>query len=38
MLAKQGWRLAQNPDSLCAVLLKAKYFHLADILFLGGAF
>jgi hypothetical protein len=26
MLAKQGWRLWQNPDSLCAQVLKAKYF------------
>lgn len=27
MLAKQGWRLVTNPDSLCARLLKGKYFH-----------
>jgi hypothetical protein len=26
MLAKQGWRLVQCPDSLCARILKAKYF------------
>lgn len=26
MLAKQGWRLIHNPDSLCAKVLKAKYF------------
>jgi len=26
MLAKQGWRLVMNPDSLCAQLLKAKYY------------
>ncbi|KAM1633707.1 hypothetical protein ACFXTN_010725 [Malus domestica] len=25
-LAKQGWRLVQNPDSLASQLLKAKYF------------
>jgi hypothetical protein len=25
MLAKQGWRLCQNPDSLCAQILQAKY-------------
>jgi hypothetical protein len=26
MLAKQGWRLLQNPDSLCAKVLQAKYY------------
>jgi hypothetical protein len=26
MLARQGWRLIKNPDSLCAQILKAKYF------------
>lgn len=26
LLAKQGWRLVQNPDSLASWLLKAKYF------------
>lgn len=26
MLAKQGWRLVQQPDSLCSRILKAKYF------------
>jgi hypothetical protein len=25
MLARQGWRILQNPDSLCAQLLNAKY-------------
>ena len=25
MLAWQGWRILQNPDSLCAQLLRAKY-------------
>lgn len=32
MLAKQGWRLIQNPDSLCARILKAKYFRDGDLL------
>jgi hypothetical protein len=27
MLAKQGWRLLTSPDSLCARILKGKYFH-----------
>jgi hypothetical protein len=27
MLAKQGWRLIMKPDSLCAKVLKGKYFH-----------
>lgn len=26
ILAKQGWRLLTNPDSLCARVMKAKYF------------
>jgi hypothetical protein len=26
MLGKQGWRLVMNPDSLCAKVLKGKYF------------
>jgi hypothetical protein len=26
MPAKQGWRLLTNPDSLCARVMKAKYF------------
>jgi hypothetical protein len=26
MLGKQGWRLMMNPDSLCARVLKGKYF------------
>jgi hypothetical protein len=30
MLAKQGWRLITKPDSLCAKVLKGKYFHDRD--------
>jgi hypothetical protein len=26
MLARQGWRLLMNPESLCAQVLRAKYF------------
>lgn len=26
MLAKQGWRLLQHPESLCLKVLKAKYY------------
>jgi hypothetical protein len=32
MLAKQGWRMIQNLDSLCAQILKAKYSPNGDIL------
>lgn len=32
MLAKQGWRLWQNPDSLYARILKAKYFPNTSVL------
>jgi hypothetical protein len=32
MLAKQAWRLIHSPDSLCAKLLKAKYYLESDIL------
>jgi hypothetical protein len=32
MLAKQGWRINQNPNSFCAQILKAKYFPDGDIL------
>ena len=32
MLAKQAWRLLENPDSLCATILRAKYFPDGDLL------
>ena len=32
MLAKQGWRLIQNLDSLCARILKANYYPNSDFL------
>ena len=32
MLAKQCWRLLQNPDSLCARVLSAKYYPDGNIL------
>ncbi|GJN04595.1 hypothetical protein PR202_ga22158 [Eleusine coracana subsp. coracana] len=32
MLAKQVWRLIQNPSSLCDRILKARYFPTSDIL------
>ena len=35
LLAKQCWRLITNPDSLCASILKAKYYPNCDILLAG---
>jgi len=35
MLAKQSWRFMQNPDSLCARVLGAKYFPDGNILAAG---
>lgn len=32
LLARQGWRLIQNPDSLCARVLKSKYYPNGDLL------
>lgn len=32
MLAKQGWHLIQEPNSLCAQVLRAKYFPARDVL------
>ncbi|XP_073362313.1 uncharacterized protein [Aegilops tauschii subsp. strangulata] len=32
MLARQGWRMPQNPESLCARVLGAKYFPDGNVL------
>jgi hypothetical protein len=32
MLAKQSWQLWHNPDSLCARVLKAKYYATTSVL------
>jgi len=35
MLGKQGWRLMTNPDSLCARVLKGKYYPQGDFMSAG---
>jgi hypothetical protein len=32
MLAKQIWKLVEAPDSLCAQILRAKYYPSSDLL------
>ena len=32
MLARQGWRLLNNPNSLCGQVLKARYFPDGNVL------
>jgi hypothetical protein len=32
LLAKQGWRLVTDPNSLCARVLKARYFRNGDFM------
>ena len=32
MLSRQGWRLIQNPNSLCARILKARYYSNTSVL------
>jgi hypothetical protein len=32
LLAKQAWRLIEYPDTLCARLLKARYYPVGDLL------
>ena len=32
LLAKQAWRLLENPESLCATILRAKYFPEGDLM------
>ena len=32
MLGKQAWRLIENPNSLCARVLKGRYYHDSEFL------
>lgn len=32
MLGKQGWRLLTNPNSLCAKVMKARYYPNSSVL------
>ena len=32
LLARQSWRLIQNPNSLCARVIKSKYYPNGDML------
>jgi len=32
MIGKQGWRLIENPNSLCARVLKGRYYHDSEFL------
>lgn len=32
LLAKHGWKLLTNPDSLCARVLKGKYYQECDFM------
>ena len=32
LLAKQAWRLVDDPESLCATILRAKYFPEGDLM------
>jgi hypothetical protein len=38
MLAKQVWRLSTNQESLCATVLRAKYYPHGDVLKAGSSF